>query len=265
MVLEIRTTKLSKSRIFTITGLVIIVIGLVYVGLDDQRSGISYILIVGALLGILSFVILSRPSQRLRTGVSSEPTKEKLQEESSADLKVKRDELILDLIKRSYDSEVNRFNLMDNKGGNLIGFVSVIVAILVGLSGFEFLKEISTSWIAIPYFIGLSMLVTSISCALFAIKIRKYRSVPHPSHLMGRYLEADYSLVIRGVAATMRDSINRSVTINETKAKWINRSWYFLIAGLFLIVIFIIIIAISGEVASVENAFPSPRIVPVQW
>jgi hypothetical protein len=251
------------ARIITSVVLTITVIVVVNKGITDQNQSFYYITIVGALIGMLAFVIISRPGPRIEARSERQPDEAELEDEVDNSRKDKRDELILDLIKRRYDSELARLNSIDSKGGNLIGFVSVIVGLLVGIAGLEFIKEISTPLSAIPYFIGLGMLVASISCALYAIKVRTYLAVPDASRLLERYVEAEYRVVIRRVAGTMRDSINQSETVNNIKARWIDRSWYFLIGGLFFIVVFILFTAISSDVHPPSDIFPSPRLLPV--
>ncbi len=253
---------LSNARKIIIAVLTIIVIGVLYIGIANQSQGVFHILVVGALLGILSFVIISRSIPQLQVRPGNPPLETILEDEADDCRKEKRDELILDLIKRRYDSEIDRLNSIDSKGGNLIGFVSVIVGILVGIAGLEFIQETSTPLTSIPYFMGLAMLISSISCAMYAVKIRNYLAVPDVSRLMDRYVEAEYRIVIRKVAGTMRDSVKLSEVINNTKARWIDRSWYFLIGGLFFIIVFMFLSAISGDVHAPDNTFPSPRLLP---
>jgi hypothetical protein len=90
----------------------------------------------------------------------------------------KRDSLIFELIKRRFDSEGERTNNLDGKAGNLVGFVSVLVGLLLGagslLSGGEILKSsilLSSHVLTLPYFVGVASLLTSIGCALIALKI----------------------------------------------------------------------------------------------
>ena len=97
----------------------------------------------------------------------------------------KRDSLIFDLIKRRFDSESDRTKNLDDKAGNLVGFVSVLVGLLLGagsiLSGGEILKSsilISSLGLNLPYFVGVASLLTSIGCALIALKIRRWITVP---------------------------------------------------------------------------------------
>jgi hypothetical protein len=41
----------------------------------------------------------------------------------------KRDELIFDLFERRFDAEIDRAKNLDSNGGNMVGFVSIVVGL----------------------------------------------------------------------------------------------------------------------------------------
>src|SRR5690348_5110045 len=97
----------------------------------------------------------------------------------------KRDNLIFDLIQKRLDDEIQRTNNLDTKAGNLVGFVSVLVGLLLGagslLSGAEIFKSsalLSNHTFAPIYFVGVAFLLISIGSSLYALKARRWMIIP---------------------------------------------------------------------------------------
>jgi hypothetical protein len=114
----------------------------------------------------------------------------------------KRDDLIFELIKRRIDSEGQRINSLDTKAGNLVGYVSVLVGLLLGggslLSGGAIFKTSSvllSSNHIVPfiYFVGVAFLLVSIDCSLTALKVRRWIAVPNVHVLISDYISLPYS------------------------------------------------------------------------
>jgi hypothetical protein len=158
----------------------------------------------------------------------------------------KRDELILDLVKRRYDSELQRINDLDGKANNMTGFVSVVITLLIGTGTFGVLGKIANLEYYIPYFIGIELLIISFLYSLSAIRIRRWEYVPKAETLTTQYLTLHPRVVTRKVLVTMAESIASMKQQNEQKANGINMGWYFLIAGLAFIVLFTIVLALGG-------------------
>ena len=154
----------------------------------------------------------------------------------------KRDELIFDLIKRRFDGEIDRANKLDGKANNMVGFVSVVIGLTLGggsaLTGGNLFKDLSlltNQNSTILYFVGITVLLISIGCALIALKVRKWTVVPNVNTLIEKYTKLDYSEVLKRNAGEMRHSITSSEKKNKNKAKFIDLSWYALLLGLVLI------------------------------
>jgi hypothetical protein len=136
---------------------------------------------------------------------------------------------------------------LDGKAGNLIGFVSVVVSVLLGSALFE-LRALSFSHpVSILYFIGIGILLLSIGLALGGFRVKRWTEVPNVNTILKEdYINAPYLDVLQKSATAMAEAVKDAERQNNQKAKLIDRSWYFLIAGLTLAVLFIILFIASG-------------------
>lgn len=173
----------------------------------------------------------------------------------------KRDELILDLIKRRYDSELDRIKSLDNKAGSLIGFVSVVIGLLVGVGTFTILDKLSKTEFSILYFVGIGLLLLSIGLSLGAIKIRRFEFAPNVVNLKNHYFNDRYRSVIRANAGTMAEKVTHMEKTNNDKGELINWSWYFLLAGLGLVLVFVVIFSAIGTLTTPTNVNATGKIV----
>jgi cell division protein FtsW (lipid II flippase) len=161
----------------------------------------------------------------------------------------KRDELIFDLIKRRYDGELDTAKNLDSKSGNIVGFVSIVVVLTLGGESvfsttrlFEGFSLLSNQYATVLYFVGITILLVSIGCALAALKIRRWTVVPNVDILINEYTKLGYSEVLKRNAAEMRHSVSSSEKNNKNKAMFIEFSWYSLLIGLTLIVVSYIVV-----------------------
>lgn len=153
----------------------------------------------------------------------------------------KRDELIFDLIKRRYDSELNRLTALDGKAGNIIGFVSVVIGLLVGVGMLEVPGKLSKLEYFIVYLIGIGFILLSIILSLYALRIRRWNFVPNVLTLRRKYFDVPYRLALRKNATTMAQATENIEKENNSKARAIQKGWFFLIGGLTIIFMFLII------------------------
>jgi hypothetical protein len=160
----------------------------------------------------------------------------------------KRDDLILNLTMKRYDTELQRISDLDSKANNMTGYVSIVISLLVGTGTFGVLGKLSISTYYVPYFIGLVLLAVSFLFALSAIAIRKYEFVPKPETLIDEYLTEKSRVVTRKVLATIVAAVTEIREKNEDKALKIRFSWGFLIAGLIGIIMFTFILALNGNI-----------------
>lgn len=158
-----------------------------------------------------------------------------------------RDVLIFELIKRRLDNEWRRINDLDSKANNLVGFVSVVVSLLLGVATFELSASLACKiHLSILYFMGIGFLITSIILALSGSKIRRWSDVPDVQYLIREYTKRPYEEVLKRNAGEMANAVMQIEKQNNRKAKLINGSWYLLIIGLTIVLLFIIVFTLSG-------------------
>jgi hypothetical protein len=155
----------------------------------------------------------------------------------------RRDEVVFDLIKRRYDSELARTDKLEGKGHNLIGYVSVVVGLLVGVGTFQILGKLTRPEYYIPYFLGIFLLLCSLIVALTAVKITQWNAVRDVKRLKEEYLKPKYlyETVISKMTGAMADAVKKMEEKNKTKAVRIEWSWYILVAGLVSVVAYVVI------------------------
>ena len=161
---------------------------------------------------------------------------------------IKRNDLIFDLIKRRFDSEIERTNNLDGKASSLVGFISIVVGLVLGngslLSGadtFDLNILLSNYIIAIFYFVGVAFLLLSVGSALVALKIRRWSTVPNVETLINEYTDKAYEEVLKRNAGEMAKAVIESQNQNENKAKFVKLSWNFLLVGLIIVFLAVII------------------------
>lgn len=161
---------------------------------------------------------------------------------SQEDTEIKRDDLIFDLIKRRFDSETDRLNNLDSKASGLVGFVSIVVSLVLGggslLTGaetFDLPILLSNDIFAYLHFIGAASLLLSIGLALVALKVRRWTIVPDVKTLIEDYTTKDYREVLQRTAGEMAKAVVQTQKQNNSKAKFIDWSWIFLMIGLTIV------------------------------
>jgi hypothetical protein len=95
------------------------------------------------------------------------------------------DELVFNLIAKQYDNQVQRRRDLDSKAGSLIGYVTIVTGLLIGLGTFSILGSLSKPQFYLPYFMGIASLIASIVFSLLAVIIRKWTAVPDVRKLFG--------------------------------------------------------------------------------
>ena len=183
-----------------------------------------------------------------RKSLSPTMSHDKDKETSENDDKDKH-ELILNLIERRYDYELQRTTDFDSKASGLIGYVTIVTGLLVGLGTFDILDKLSKVEFFVPYFSGIGLLLFSIVSSLMAIRIKKYTVVAEFGPL--REVLGDpafeYRSVIRRVFISFGNAIANNSVQNDDKARWIQRSWFSLIMGLILVLTYVMIFLYEGD------------------
>jgi hypothetical protein len=163
-----------------------------------------------------------------------------------------RDQLIFDLIKRRYDSELEINNSFDTKASSLVGFVSILIGLLFVSGTFELSVITSNPILSTSYFLGTSLLVGSIIFSLLAFRIRRFIIVPDVNQLLNDYSDRPYLEVLKRTGATMQVAVEDIEKKNADKAKWIRISWYSLMVGIVILFVFLGLYATIGM--EIKNA-----------
>lgn len=156
-----------------------------------------------------------------------------------------RDNLIFELIKRRYDSEIARTNNLDGKANNLIGFTTIVVGLLLGAGSFNISTLASANNLLVFYFVGIGALLLTVGLSLTAHKVRSWIVVPNVQTLIGKYATKEYSEVLQRNAGEMAKAVVYSEINNNNKARLIGWSWYSLISGLSVMFIFMLVYTLS--------------------
>ncbi|MGC2428715.1 MAG: hypothetical protein WA421_16900, partial [Nitrososphaeraceae archaeon] len=193
--------------------------------------------LVFVLFACLIYIIIR--NKHTKKGVTSGTVEDEASSEAEEDYnsnelrEEKRDELIFNLIKQRYDSEQERIKDLDTKANNLIGFTSIVISLLLGTGTFQLLKLLlNNPNIALPYFIGVGILLGSIIFALGGVKIRKYPVVPDAYTLLSKYTDRSYKEVLKRNAGQMTNAVEKAKRYSDRKAQFIQFSWFFVIMGL---------------------------------
>lgn len=154
-----------------------------------------------------------------------------------------KEEIIFELVKRRYDFELQRANNLDTKAGNLIGYITIVTGLLVGLGTFDLLNKLSRPEYFITYFSGIASLIFSMISSLIAVRVIKYNIEPKVYDL-NRFLKNidstdwKYVTIIRQSIRPFIDAIVYAKEISNKKAAYITASWIGLVVGLVLIILY---------------------------
>src|SRR5438093_3269996 len=90
----------------------------------------------------------------------------------------KKDEIIFELVKRIYDEGFETKRTLDDKGSNLIGYVTIVTGLLIGLGTFNIFDELSLPQYYIPYFVGIGLFLATIVFSMLTVRVKEYEFVP---------------------------------------------------------------------------------------
>ena len=154
---------------------------------------------------------------------------------------IKKDELIFEILKRRYDSAIERRHFLDDKASNLIGYVTIITGIIIGLGTLEILEKITNKIAYLLYFSGIGSLIFSLVFSLFVIRTREFRTDSNIKKLNEYFKDNKWiyeQIIIRHI-----DILFNSIPIldkeNRKKANLIQLSWTMLVGGIILLTVFL--------------------------
>jgi uncharacterized membrane protein HdeD (DUF308 family) len=130
-----------------------------------------------------------------------------------------RDLKILDFVEKRYNFELQRLRDLDTKASNLIGYVSVITTLILGIGAFGFLSNLSEKSYSIIYFVGIFALVSSITVSLVSMMARRYEFRPTFDDIQGFFLSSKTTSVnvIRETIDEMNNASLQNFKINNQK------------------------------------------------
>jgi hypothetical protein len=175
-------------------------------------------------------------------------------ENNNSDAGNKKEELLLDLVRKRYDIELQTSRDLDSKAGNLIGYVTIVTGIIVGLGTFSILGKLSEPLYYTLYFVGIGSLLSSIIISLFAIRVRTWLSSPVISDLEEYYRDdkMKYEHVVKQVFFPLTHAVFQNFNINQSKAMLISISWIFLVIGIGFLVIYAGVVVGMGRTEQSE-------------
>jgi hypothetical protein len=169
---------------------------------------------------------------------------------------------LFDTVQKRYEFELQRSKDLDTKGGNLIGYVSVVTGLILGLGTFGLLGKLTEMKYFALYFGGVAALAASIGFALYAAKATKFEFRPdydvvkdYLSAPSGRIL--NYCQFIRELTQDMTLAFTANSVTNDNKGNRILVSWLCLIVGIILLFSYVVAFSLEHEIIS----DPGPKIV----
>jgi hypothetical protein len=158
-------------------------------------------------------------------------------------------ELLAELTKQRYDAELQRTRDLDGKTGNLIGYVSIVTGLIVGLGTFSILEKLSGPQYYIPYLLGIGGLLVSIITSLLAVRTKVWKFSPGIQDLTKYYQDgqADYEQLADIVIPAMIDALKQNFHDNNSKAGKVMISWIFLVVGIGSLVVYGAIFALTSN------------------
>lgn len=169
--------------------------------------------------------------------------------EAEPDDGLKKDETIFELMKRKYDEEFETKTILDEKGSNLIGYITIVTGLLIGLGTFDIFDKLSLPEYYVPYFVGIGLFLASIIFSMLTVRVKEYEFVPTVSDMRKVLNDDNWTsrTVMRQFIEGAANAIEKNHMKNQRKAFWLGLSWSCLISGLIFITIYVSIIATHGK------------------
>ena len=156
------------------------------------------------------------------------------------------EQFIYEQIKERNEFEHQRSLNLDNKAGNLIGWIGLIISILSASNGILFdqddeVLKITTNEVYLLIII-LVFLICSLFFSLVAFRIREYIVVPEPARsLIEYYKDKSHRTTLKEFTATMSTAIENNKKQNDKKADLITIAWILFLTGMSVVSIFVTI------------------------
>jgi hypothetical protein len=135
----------------------------------------------------------------------------------------KKVELSYELIKKTYDDEFQMLKDYDSKASSIVGFVTIMTGLLVGLAPFSLLDEPSEPdyYMYAPYFTAIGFFLATIIFSLWTIKLRRYEHAPTSQFVKKRLQTKDkkYESMTKEILFELEKSTSENRAENYEKSK----------------------------------------------
>src|SRR5437660_516273 len=115
----------------------------------------------------------------------------------------KRDNLIFDLVEKTFDRQWQRISDLDSKAANQIGFTGVIIGFVLGNASLLQAKLAGNNLLLESFIAAILALLASFSLGITGFMVRKWRVVPNPIALIKGYADGSYERMIMAVGGEM--------------------------------------------------------------
>jgi len=158
----------------------------------------------------------------------------------------KRDNLLFDLVEKTFDRQWQRISDLDSKAANQIGFTGVIIGFVLGDASLLQAKVAGSGLLLESFIAAILALLTSFSLGITGFMVRKWKVVPDPIALIRGYADGSYERMIMALSGEMAKAEQQIRLGNDAKARQIRCSSYFMLAGLILAFIFVLLSVTLG-------------------
>src|SRR5437667_11804301 len=144
----------------------------------------------------------------------------------------KRDNLIFDLAQKAYDRQWQRISDLDSKAANQIGFTGLIIGFVLGNASLLQARVATNDLLIESFIVAVLALLTSFFLGITGFMVRKWRIVPNPIAVIRAYADGSYEQMVLEVGGETAKAEQEIRLGNDTKARRIRYSSYFMLAGL---------------------------------
>ena len=162
----------------------------------------------------------------------------------------RRDEVILDVVRRTYSFQYELRERLDSKLNNFVAITATIATLNSGIAFFVLDKIPTRNPFYVPlivsFFIGIGFLVGAVVKGLLGYKPTKYTMYPEdPERLIKEYKDFSKTQVVRVVAASLASAANSNKEVNARKARTINWVFYLIILGILTLLAFSVFMVVA--------------------
>lgn len=159
---------------------------------------------------------------------------------------------LFELAEKRYTSEIERQKDLDNKAGNLIGYVGIVTSLTVGLGTFELFGNLTTIQYYALYIGGIVALGASVFFSLLTARVKNFRFSPTYGDIMYFYENPtiEYRTLLRTMISEMSIAFKENFLINNSKGTFLLIAWLAFMAGIVLLLSYAIVFTYEHEISN---------------